>query len=120
MVILYIFGIIWSILSIILFFKIWGACNNIADIKERLENNFKTKAEDWSEASNINSTTPSQSTADSKFKVGDVVIYPPMQRVMTIKSITVQGIECFSINKKGREEFEGVYNEEQIEPYKAE
>lgn len=30
-----VFGLIWSILSIILFFKVWGACNNIQRLADK-------------------------------------------------------------------------------------
>lgn len=36
---LIILGIVWGILCLVLFFKIWGACNNIAEIKKHICNN---------------------------------------------------------------------------------
>lgn len=36
---LIILGIVWGILCLVLFFKIWGACNNIAEIKKHIRNN---------------------------------------------------------------------------------
>lgn len=33
---------VWSILCIILFFKVWGMCNNVLEIKNILKMNMKT------------------------------------------------------------------------------
>lgn len=35
-VVLGIIGFIWSVLGVILFFKIWGMCNDVSDIKQIL------------------------------------------------------------------------------------
>lgn len=38
-------GIIWGILCIILFFKVWGMCNNVNEIKNILQGDFVRKDE---------------------------------------------------------------------------
>lgn len=38
-------GIIWGILCIILFFKVWGMCNNVNEIKNILQGKFVGKDE---------------------------------------------------------------------------
>ena len=40
-----IIGVIWSILCIILFFKVWGMCNNVNEIKNILQEKFIGKDE---------------------------------------------------------------------------
>lgn len=56
-----ILAIIWSILSIILFFKIWGMTNDVSEIRYYLISQNKTKKE-------------LESSSNNKFKVGDIVI----------------------------------------------
>lgn len=40
---LIIIGIVWGILCLVLFFKVWGACNDIADIRKHIINSNQTK-----------------------------------------------------------------------------
>ena len=42
-ILLTIIGIIWTILSIILFFKVWGMCNNVSTILDILVDNKQEK-----------------------------------------------------------------------------
>ena len=42
---LYVLSIVWGVLCLILFFKVWGMCNNVSKIKRQLDRNddFSTK-----------------------------------------------------------------------------
>ena len=53
-VLLVVLSVIWAILCIVLFFKIWGACNNIAllvktFVPESLTPETKEEIEEWLE-----------------------------------------------------------------------
>ena len=116
-------AIIVAILSIILFFKIWGMTNDVKEIKDRLARVLPTEEEKMSEE--LKSATMSAEekaiVMESDFKIGEMVRYAPMNRVMIVKSIHEDGkIECVSYKKNGTEEFEGLYDPAQIEHYKAE
>ena len=64
---MYFIVIVWSILNIILFFKIWGMTNDVKAIKERLlHGNSKI---------NVDS---------NKFKIGDFVVYKDTNETLVI------------------------------------
>ena len=44
-ILLTIIGLVWGILNIILFFKLWGACNDIRRIADRYDPDGKVKRE---------------------------------------------------------------------------
>ena len=74
-------GIVWGILNIILFFKIWTMTNDIIDIKNALlkkekinqDDSFNCMASDVNDIKNILSTKLN-THHDDKFDVGSVVI----------------------------------------------
>lgn len=114
-------AIVVSVLSIILFFKVWGMTNDVKEIKERLANVLLTEKEKKHVELQKVALSSSEDNTDkvaSEFKIGETVRYAPMNRVMVVKSIQKDGnIECVSYNKNGKEEFEGVYRPSQIEHY---
>lgn len=114
-------AIIVSVLSIILFFKVWGMTNDVKEIKERLANVLLTEKEKKHVELQKAALASGEDNTDivaSEFKVGETVRYAPMNRIMVVKSIQKDGdIECVSYKKNGNEEFEGVYKPSQIEHY---
>ena len=100
--------IVFGILEIILFFKIWGMCNNVSRIEQRLAEVFPTKNEEKhqeliQEQKKENGVNP---TNIGIYTVGMKVCYPPMNRIMFIKELHSDGkIECVSYKKDGKEEF---------------
>lgn len=114
-------SIVWSVLCIILFFKVWGMCNDVAEMKDRFAKVFPTddekKAMALQQKSYIGSTSNAEQevTEINGFKVGDSVIYEPMNRRMIIKRIGSNGIlQCVSYKPDGKEEYEGAYKPEQV------
>ena len=116
--------LIFGVLQIILFFKIWGMCNDIADMKERFksvcpteeEKRVATLVEKQEKTFNPEQKTVVHNTTG--FNVGDNVIYEPMNRKMIIKEITKDGmLVCISYKKNGREEYEGTYKPEQVKRF---
>ena len=101
--------LVYAVLCIILFFKVWGMCNDVRELK-----NYFIKAHG---VESIVPQTSNKEVEDGIFEPGQTVIYPPMQRVMIVKEITADGlIACVSYNK-GKEEFEGKYKPSQIKHY---
>ena len=114
-------GIAFGILQIILFFKIWGMCNNVAEMKDRLVRAYPTEEEKKSIALYGKLHTPNTELKEENvvssedFKVGDGVIYEPMNRRMIIKTIDGNGLlRCVSYQPNGKEEYEGAYKPEQV------
>lgn len=80
--------IVAGILGIILFFKVWGMTNNVARIRELLEN----------EKNSDNVTEKCVGTASSSFKVGDKVVILKSGKVSFITEVTGDKYECASNN----------------------
>ena len=114
--------LIFGVLQIILFFKIWGMCNNIADIQERFKNACPTKEEkraielmEKQQKTIVDTNTTADVVNATGFNIGDNVIYEPMDRKMIVKEITRDGmLVCISYKKNGSEEYEGTYKPEQV------
>lgn len=116
-----ILSIVFFILGLILFFKVWGMTNDVREIKERLTEVFPTEGEKKHiELQNaLKPKEDEEAAANSVFSIGETVRYAPMNRIMVVKSIHPDGkIECVSFKKDGKEEFEGLYEPGQIEHYK--
>lgn len=64
-VFLIILGIVWSILCLVLFFKVWGACNNIAEIKKHICNN-PTNANETNLPKQNTSSQPQQQDTETQ------------------------------------------------------
>ena len=120
-IILIVVIIVWSILSIVLFFKVWGMCNDVAAMRERFEMSYPTKSEKQI-LELVEKTQPctkeifdNSECGDTSFKIGDVVCYEPMNRNMIIKEFTSDGkFVCVSYKSNGKEEYEGTYKPEQV------
>lgn len=114
-------GIAFAILQIILFFKIWGMCDNIADIRQRLKLTFPNEQEKIETANKAKYQTQdaedknTTATSIDGFKIGDKVIYEPANRKMIIKEISKDGkLVCVSYKPNGKEEYEGAYLPTQV------
>ena len=99
----------------------WGMCNDVAEMKERFKAICPTEYEKKSvelyekQQKVFQPKTNPVVNNKSDFKVGDNVIYDPMNRKMIIKEITNDGkFVCISYKKDGSEEYEGTYKPEQI------
>ena len=115
--------LVFGILQVILFFKIWGMTNDIAEMNARFKAIFPTEEE-----KKINALIEKQNTANNantgaiydakEYNVGDNVIYEPMNRKMIIKEITKEGLlVCISYKPNGKEEYEGTYKPEQVKRF---
>lgn len=78
--------IIFGILQIILFFKLWGMTNNISEIKEILKSHAAKEKQNQ---------TPSQanakSNADRDIEIEDLVVELKSERQLTVVDITEDG-----------------------------
>lgn len=77
-------AVLFGILQIILFFKIWGMTNDIREIKEKY----------------LSSTDPQKSVSPaqpSEFNVGELVVHIKTNKQMRIKEITEDGkYSCYT------------------------
>lgn len=120
MILYYVCAIIVAILSIILFFKVWGMTSDVKDIKERLSSVFPTENEKKyiEQQKSIQNQEVAAPNVESEFSIGETVRYAPMDRIMIVKRIRENGdVECVSYKQNGKEEPEGVYKPGQIEHY---
>ena len=115
--------LVFGILQVILFFKIWGMTNDIAEMNARFKAICPTEEEKKINAliEKQNSTNETNTEAINNTKVlniGDNVIYEPMNRKMIIKEITKEGLlVCISYKPNGKEEYEGTYKPEQVKRF---
>lgn len=101
-------SLVYTILCIILFFKIWGMCNDVRELKNHFIKQSTTQ----------HFTPNTNPIVEDVFEVGQTVIYPPANRIMIVKEIDAAGlISCISYNNNGKEEFEGKYKASQIKHY---
>ena len=106
--------IVFGILQIILFFKVWGMTNNVSEMKNMMEQFLKKDFQDKDKfeptTSNItNNIEPDKEDfpSNTKFCKGDIVIYKPENMKLTVigymspnifKCKTMDGIDktyCF-------------------------
>ena len=100
--------LVYAILCVILFFKVWGMCNDVRELK----NYFIKTTQPQQITPNTNPTT------ENVFEAGQTVIYPPAKRIMIVKEIDAEGlIHCINYDENGKEEFEGKYKPSQIKHY---
>lgn len=113
-VVLVIISVFFGVLQIILFFKLWNMCDDIAAMHKRFKAVCPTKEE--SHFVELMAQKQAKVKDDkTSFEVGDRVIYPPMNRRMIIKQITNDGrFVCISFKSDGTEEYEGTYKANQI------
>lgn len=77
-------AVLFGILQIILFFKIWGMTNDIREIKEKYLSSTDPKK----------SVSPAQPT---EFNVGELVVHIKTNKQMRIKEITEDGkYSCYT------------------------
>ena len=112
--------LVFGILQVILFFKIWGMTNDIAEMNARFkaicpteeEKKINALIEKQNSANNTNTETINNT---EELNIGDNVIYEPMNRKMIIKEITKEGLlVCISYKENGKEEYEGTYKPKQV------
>ena len=79
--------IIWSILSIVLFFKIWGMTNNVKDILKIMKQNID--AHNCKKSNSKTKDIDKEFTAESttKFSVGQLVVELKTEKQYRIQSI---------------------------------
>ena len=91
-----ILGIVWAILNIILFFKLWGMTNDVAIIKEHL-----TKSANIQDLNNEEKKQPIKVDSSYKYKIGDIVMHDSYDKEMRIFKIHADGSAICLDNKKG-------------------
>ncbi len=112
--------LVFGILQVILFFKIWGMTNDIAEMNARFKAICPTEEEKKINAliekqNSANNTNTEAINNTEELNIGDNVIYEPMNRKMIIKEITKEGLlVCISYKENGKEEYEGTYKPKQV------
>ena len=100
-------GVVWGILNVVLFFKIWSMCNDVKKLTERVLSITQKEQDNVNEARK-------QKLSETR-TIGEWVVYPPAKRVMLIKEVTPDGMyKCVEINKNGEEEPAGIYKPSQV------
>ena len=96
--------LIFGILQLILFFKIWGMTNDIREIKEKYLSSTDPKK----------SVSPAQPT---EFNVGELVVHIKTNKQMRIKEITEDG--KYSCYTGGGASHEGDFTESEIKRFNS-
>lgn len=89
--------LVWSVLCIILFFKVWGMCNNVAKILQELT---KPKGEPIKEVS-----------CSSELSIGDRVFIKSKGKESVVVDIIGGQYECSSNNKNF---YDGVFDRKDL------
>lgn len=96
--------IVFGILQIILFFKIWGMTNNVSEIKNIIRNNIKE----------TKTSTPNVKSG-SNINVGDLVVELKNERQLKVIDITNNGeFEC---STPGGIHSVGIFKRNEIEKF---
>lgn len=111
--------LIFGILQIILFFKMWGMTNDVRKIKKKLlasendeisepSNQFDNTINDWESKKDeiTKSSTP--------FQIGELVVGIKSGKQMRVKEILNEEYGCYTNNG---EKFEGNYKADEIKPF---
>lgn len=100
-------GTIWTIivlvagiLNLILFFKIWGMCNNVKTIKDLYVSEVQK------------STVTKKNKSNEPIKIGDNVIILKNGKMSMVTSINGDKFECASNNGNF---FDGIYSANELE-----
>lgn len=103
--------IIFGVLQIILFFKIWGMTNNVNEIKnimgnlfgKDLHNNKKQKEIISRDSNNNVEINKEYFPEDSKFQEGDIVIYKPENiKLLVIGYISPNIFKCKTTDESNK------------------
>lgn len=119
-VLLYIAGIIFSVLGIVLFFKVWGMCNDVREMKsdfQRLCARFECSEKNTDVSEVPTEKTKSSMTAarntSGKFAVDQLVIIKKTEDQFRITSVIEQGDEILYFSEK----FNKNFSENEIEDF---
>lgn len=102
--------IVFGVLQIILFFKIWGMTNDVRNIKEMYESEREAHYRNLDRTTHKTESQEGSDLSISKFSVGDLVVHIKTGKQMRIKNINVDNIhsnnDTYSCYSGG-----GVYHE---------
>lgn len=108
--VVWIFGIVWSILCIILFFKVWGMCNDVSKILNILIE------KEYGDNIDVTPTKPTITKSQTQ-KKKEVVANPPKKENKTDEDkqdfMMAFNNDCLALFRqcKSKEEFEGRVDE---------
>ena len=108
MFIVYLIMVVWGILNIILFFKIWGMTNDVRELKEKIvedNSNINIQNDDViqsNKSENVNDTNSSLSNKGNDLKVGDKIQHESYykDKDLYVGKINADGT-CLCVNDKG-------------------
>ena len=73
LVIVWILGIVWSILCIILFFKVWGMCNNVKRLTDRLCDDLPYNQKPYSGHEQVRDEFIKEEAPNNDIKTHDII-----------------------------------------------
>ena len=108
--------IVFGILQIILFFKVWGMTNDVRDMKIIMEKLIRNKGKLTNERSSKNDREHiSTDNIERDFKIDDLVVELKNERQLKISDITSDGrYKCRNANGISSA---GIFNRDEIELY---
>lgn len=95
---------VFGILSLILFFKVWGMCNNVSRIRELMEMEISKGFTPHSETEKASKT----------FAVGDKVVILKTGKVTTVTEVKDGKYECASNNGNF---YDGVFSQSELNKF---
>ena len=100
----YLIILVWGILNIILFFKIWGMTNDVREIKERLlfPSNNSIKVDNNPSDSNKEDKASNFNIGSRAYEVGEIVYDIKSGKELIIRSIEKDGYYCWTDKNKTR------------------
>lgn len=106
-------AVVWGILSIILFFKVWGMCNDVAKLTNYIMNKDKEMPNN-----DIYQEEPNEEGISelNGFKVGDLVVLKSTGKQMRVTSIQPNG--TYECRTNGGANLEGFFTVDDIEKFK--
>lgn len=101
-VFVWILGVVWSVLCIILFIKVWVMTNDVKDIKNYL---CSSQANAILKAPPSNKETKKKSIIHNniQFQEGDVVVHKDSKEELRIIQLTMNDTAAICANSKGEE-----------------
>jgi len=110
--------VVWGILNIVLFFKIWGMTNDVTEIRNLMANRILSHSENnaSSAPSDKDDTPISADAEDGTLAQGALVVEKATGKQMRIKEITADG--KFSCYRGNYMEHCGDFTSDQIESFK--
>lgn len=122
-VVLSIIAIVWGVLNIVLFFKVWGMCNDVSEILSLHKKSGTITHRGTDATTNVSNGKPTviinpviqEPQRISKFIVGEKVVISKTGEVAIVSNVNNKEYECVSEN--GTRNY-GFLHEDELDLYK--